>query len=772
MFLSSITSKVLGFFYDSQSSPADELTSVRPDDIPSEILTQAQKDFYKQLTETSKTPLSIVAINVAKPFPPQEAESLKSLGETILEIGLSVLLFPLTLGGCNSSKDTGSDYDDGSSDDDWNQNDEGILYDYEDEGSDDFEVQGSKWDHVDLSWCISDITGDFDENDVVDAVQKAADEWASVSPLTFTYQSSCSGADIEMLFATDDHGDDDPFDGAGGVLAHAYYPEYGGDVHYDDDETWTDDLRDSSQQPIDLQTVALHELGHSLGLKHSSIQDAIMYTYYGGSHRELHDDDIQGIQNIYGEGDDDDPPDDPPEGPEETVYLVDVETTFVGEEADDRAGYSVATGGDINNDGYGDFVIGAPGDSYGIPCGKAYVYYGNAPTATNNLSNADVSIIDSTDCNAAGRDVAGGGDVNGDGRDDVLILAPSYDNGSEYNNGKAYLFLGSLGTGTQDISTADATFIGEAAPDWPYSLRGNFAGDLDRNGSDELVFGSAEIDYGDTDPGKAYIEGSPISSGTHYLSGADVELLGHYTFEGVGGSISGAGDVDGDSYEDILVGTPAFEGGAYLLYSPISDGDYDINDIADVEINGEGGDSETGYVLAGPGDLNGDGYDDILIGAPEQDDGGTNAGKVYLIFGPIDSGTHSLVSYTDLSLATFYGNVSSLYVGISVATGDVNGDGNSDLVIGASSDFWGDSDSTETVGGAYLFHGPFTETDYSVSSANATFVGENEGDHAGHSVAGAGDVNRDGYDDFIIGAPGNDQNGDDAGKIYLIYGGE
>jgi hypothetical protein len=175
-----------------------------------------------------------------------------------------------------------------------------VYYDESSAGSEAFEADGRIWSHHDLTWCFDGGTDDLSDDSVTDAFLDAAERWAAVSPLTFTFVASCRAADIEVLFATDDHGDGEDFDGEGGTLAHAFYPETSraGDVHFDDDETWVVSEEDDSQ-PRDLVSVALHELGHSIGLGHSSERDSVMYYQYRGSRRELSQDDISGVRSIY-----------------------------------------------------------------------------------------------------------------------------------------------------------------------------------------------------------------------------------------------------------------------------------------------------------------------------------------------------------------------------------------------------------------------------------------------------------------------------------------
>ncbi|MCK6519752.1 integrin alpha, partial [Myxococcota bacterium] len=156
-----------------------------------------------------------------------------------------------------------------------------------------------------------------------------------------------------------------------------------------------------------------------------------------------------------------------------------------------------------------------------------------------------------------------------------------------------------------------------------------------------------------------------------------------------------------------------------------------------------------------------DGYGDLLIGAYYDDTGGDRAGATYLVLGPV-SGTASLAT-----AAKLYGEEPSDFAGRSGSgAGDVNGDGYDDLLIGALyEDTGGDA-----AGAAYLVLGPATGVG-DLAGAEAKLIGESVGDIAGRSVAGAGDVNGDGYDDLLIGAQWSDVGGEDSGAAYLVLGG-
>ncbi|XP_006833837.1 PREDICTED: interstitial collagenase [Chrysochloris asiatica] len=154
-----------------------------------------------------------------------------------------------------------------------------------------------RWETTHLTYRIENYTPDLPRSEVDNAIQKAFQLWSNVSPLKFTKVFE-GQADIMISFVRGDHRDNSPFDGPGGNLAHAFQPgpHIGGDAHFDEDETWTNNFRD-----YNLYRVAAHELGHSLGLSHSTDIGALMYpNYIFSGDVQLSQDDINGIQTIYG----------------------------------------------------------------------------------------------------------------------------------------------------------------------------------------------------------------------------------------------------------------------------------------------------------------------------------------------------------------------------------------------------------------------------------------------------------------------------------------
>ena len=334
---------------------------------------------------------------------------------------------------------------------------------------------------------------------------------------------------------------------------------------------------------------------------------------------------------------------------------------------------------------------------------------------------------------------------------------------------------------TEVISLAGAnlTLRGVSQDDWSgYSV--SPAGDVNGDGCDDLVVGAPYA--GPTEPqgeGQAYLVlGRPRGewAADHMdLSEADASFLGIAGRSMTGRQVYTAGDVNGDGYDDLLVNCykcVSWSGHTYLFLGrpAIAWGkDYPVEQ-ADASFFGEAPGDRSGYYTATGGDVNGDGLDDFLITATgNEDGGGFKAGQVYLILGraSADWGLGFRLSQSD---ASFIGEVAGDVAGRSAAwAGDVNGDGYADFLIGALfSSYTG-----EDAGQAYLILGRADAgwgRDYPLAQADASFVGEAAGDQLGRRVARAGDVNGDGYGDFLLGASYNDQTAVDAGKAYLFLG--
>jgi hypothetical protein len=402
--------------------------------------------------------------------------------------------------------------------------------------------------------------------------------------------------------------------------------------------------------------------------------------------------------------------------------------TFTGEAAGDRFGVSVSGAGDVNKDGYADLIVGAYANSAGGPgAGRAYVYSGQTGALLYTFTGAAAY-------DQFGISVSGAGDVNNDGYAD-LIVGAWYNDAGGTSAGRAYVFS------SQEICSYEElhTFTGAAANDYfGYSVSG--AGDVNKDGYADLIVGAPFNNAGGFAAGRAYV-----------YSGQNGALL--YTFTGAaaddnfGSSVSGAGDVNKDGYADLIVGAPYNSaGGTHAGRAYVYSGQ---NGALLYTFTGEAVWDEFGYSVSGAGDVNKDGYADLIVGAPYNSAGGTRAGRVYVYSGQ-----------TGTLLYTFTGAADYDYFGWSVSgAGDVNKDGYADLIVGAPYNSAGGTDA----GRAYVYSGQTGALLY-------TFTGAAADDNFGSSVSGAGDVSKDGYADLIVGAPYNSAGGTDAGRAYVYSG--
>lgn len=448
---------------------------------------------------------------------------------------------------------------------------------------------------------------------------------------------------------------------------------------------------------------------------------------------------------------------------------------FVGGARGDKTGRSVSFAGDVDGDGLGDVLISAHhADGGGAESGEAYL-----------LTAADFANVDAADGTVdgigellrvpgiggyrflgdgiqdyAGHSVSSAGDIDGDGLDDLLIGADRAD-ADGVTSGEAYLMMAS---DLADLDAADGTadglidlslvagfdgayhFISGAASDTPgrsASQEVNIIGDVDGDGRSDFIIGAPKADTGGTDSGEAYLVTAQDLEAADLADGladglVDLRLIAglestSYQFTGAdagdltGIAVSSAGDVDGDGKDDMLIGATqplTGTGVAYLVTAAdlaaldavdtVTDRVIDLGEIAGTgsayRFVGRGSGDEAGYAVSSAGDVDGDGLDDLLIGARYADEGAANSGETYLISG------------ADLA---------------AVDLADGLADGNVDLAEIAG------------IGGSYRL------------------VGGNERDRVGTAVAAAGDVDGDGTDDLLIGA--SQWNGGN-GETYLIGG--
>ncbi|KYC43296.1 hypothetical protein WA1_14495 [Scytonema hofmannii PCC 7110] len=540
----------------------------------------------------------------------------------------------------------------------------------------------------------------------------------------------------------------------------------------------------------------------------------------------------------------------------------------------DQFGFSVSGIGDINGDGISDFAIGARYASSGTKdsagyiqddkFGKTYVIFGGTDKGLGSGNSIDLNSLNGTNGfvivgtqgqERVGQSVSGAGDVNGDGIDD-LIVGSYAKNIFEFTNpstnqkdtllsdGRAYVIFGKKGefsptlnlneittdkeyqTGLKETQNADYTkgfsirsfFGNEQQGLVGFSV--SSAGDIDKDGFDDLIVGAPGPNdtwgKNSTLPGEAWIvfgfnpnanylkTETPADRERQFYKNLRVTYIDGITEKNrTGNSVSQAGDINGDGTPDLIIGARDANGNSgesYVVFggkhiipgytqdSYASDSVKKSFDLKD--LNGKNGfkivgssDSRSGWAVSGAGDVNGDGYDDLIIGvpyikaSPTNQDNPTNpnySGNSYVVFGGKD-GFPAVVDPSQFTSSlkgkgfVINGKNGGDGLGFSVSSaGDFNGDGIDDLLVGApfadAESLFGDAGATYVIYGSKNI-GANSSLDVSSLNGNNGFVinGTSSEDNLGWSVSSTGDVNKDGFDDLIVGAP-------ELGKAYLIFG--
>lgn len=401
---------------------------------------------------------------------------------------------------------------------------------------------------------------------------------------------------------------------------------------------------------------------------------------------------------------DDDTADSVREDEDEDAWPVDAEWARVAGAPADGLGNAVANAGDLTGDGAGDLLVAA--------------YLGNRVCVVPAPIPAGPQLLDSLavtcftgegEYDYAGYGMAAVGDTNGDGAGDLLVGSIGNSDGGA-NAGRAYLLTGPFVPGSMSLGEAAATWQGETGGDYA-GVALAAAGDVTGDGQRDFLVGASGYDAGGTAGGRAYLLPGPLEAGSWALADAETTFTGLVPESG----------------------TPPPPHGAFGV------GDF------------------VGDALLGPGDLDGDGVEDLVLSASGDATLGANTGRAVVFRGPISAG-HRLVSDADLVVT---GLSAGSYAGSPVVgPGDLDGDGRADLLISA--------DGTGP-GYVYLIEGSDLEGTMPLSAASARFDGEVDGDLFGFSLS-AGDADGDSEIDILVGSPASDHGGELAGAAWLFLG--
>jgi hypothetical protein len=469
---------------------------------------------------------------------------------------------------------------------------------------------------------------------------------------------------------------------------------------------------------------------------------------------------------------------------------------FSGAATSDTTGAALAGGLDVNGDGLADLAIGAIGmDGTGrANAGGVHVVFGSeALSGSPGLAGlgtetgpAGFRILGAVAGDQAGFSVDMVADMNGDGLAEIVIGAPKYDAGGVTNAGGVFVVWGKADMTTVDLAqvaggTGGFAILGAATEDNAgYNV--SAAGDINGDGRADLVLGARLADAPGLDQGAAYVVFGK-SSGTAVrldtLGSEGFRITGEAADDEAGWAVSGVGDVNGDGRDDVAIGSRFNDSGAlnagsvHVVFGRSATTEVNLAALGTggFKILGETANASTGYSIAAAGDVNGDGLDDILLGARGANGGGSNSGGAYVVFGR--------AATTDLALATLgaggveiMGELAGDFAGTSVAGGgDFNGDGFLDHIIGAT----GNDSGGTNAGAAYIVFGTgeagvFNLDDAANAEGGVRIRGAVANDATGTAVKAVGDINGDGFEDLLVGVPNADSPGSNSGAVYLVFG--
>lgn len=352
-----------------------------------------------------------------------------------------------------------------------------------------------------------------------------------------------------------------------------------------------------------------------------------------------------------------------------------------------KFGWSVSGAGDVNGDGYADVIIGSPG--YGDEQndeGRVFIYYGSPEGLSETPGwTAEINQLEAF----FGSSVSSAGDINNDGYSDVVAGSYNFTNDQEYEGG-IFVYYGSSSGPSKNYDWSYESDQEWANLGWSVSS----AGDVNGDGFSDVIAGAPYFDFDEMEFGSAFVFYGSESGLPDTLDWT--AMTSHIGTE-YGTSVSSAGDVNGDGYDEVIIGAPMFSGGEAWMGSAFSfyGSSSGLSDLLNWSSTSGIENAVFGYDVSTAGDINGDGYGDVIVGAHGYKNGESLEGAVYLFYG-------SSTGLSNSSYSLIESDVENALLGITVScAGDVNGDGYDDIIAGAS----GITMEDDTQGAIFLWYG-------------------------------------------------------------------